>query len=96
MLPWLSDSQLARYRAFKEFVSLNVTPFAEAWDRDEALPRTVLAQLGDAGYLGTTMPPNRRARLGHGHLRPAERGDGARLVLLTGVLTCRRWSRWRC
>ena len=52
----LSEDQQARYSAFKEFVSLNVEPFAEAWDREQQMPRSVISLLGEAGHLGLTMP----------------------------------------
>ena len=35
---------------------MNVEPFAEAWDREEQIPRTVISLLGEAGHLGVTMP----------------------------------------
>src|SRR5687768_7436272 len=53
----LSDEQQTRYNAFKEFVSLNVEPFAEVWDREQQIPRSVISLLGEAGHLGVTMPP---------------------------------------
>jgi alkylation response protein AidB-like acyl-CoA dehydrogenase len=52
----LSEHQQARYDGFKEFARLHVEPFAQAWDREECLPPSVLALLGEAGFLGLTMP----------------------------------------
>src|SRR5258708_40328987 len=56
MPPLLPEDQEARHRAFKEFVSLNVEPFAEAWDREEQIPPLVISLLGEAGHLGVTVP----------------------------------------
>lgn len=52
----LSDIHRDQYDDFKTFVALSVERPAEAWDRAEQLPSAVIAQLGDAGYLGVTVP----------------------------------------
>lgn len=83
-----SDEE-ARYSEFKEFVSLHVEPFAEVWDREQQIPRAVMSRMGEAGYLGITMP---RAYAGQGFntitfglLNEAfGRGSSA----LTDVITC--------
>ena len=85
----LSEDQEAQYSAFKEFVSLNVEPFAEAWDREEQIPHAVISLLGEAGYLGVTLPRDYAGQGGNtvtfGLLNEAMgRGSSA----LTGVLTC--------
>ena len=87
--PLLSEDQEAQYSAFKEFVSLNVEPFAEAWDREEQIPPPVISLLGDAGYLGVTMPRDYAGQGGNavtfGLLNEAVgRGSSA----LTDVITC--------
>ena len=85
----LSEDQEARYSAFKEFVSLNVEPFAEAWDREEQIPRPVISLLGEAGHLGVTTPRDYAGQgwntVTFGLLNEAVgRGSSA----LTGVITC--------
>ena len=85
----LSEDQEAQYRAFKEFVSLNVEPFAEVWDREEQIPRHVISLLGQAGYLGVKMPREYAGQgwdtVTFGLLNEAVgRGSSA----LTDVITC--------
>jgi glutaryl-CoA dehydrogenase (non-decarboxylating) len=85
----LSETQEVQYSAFKEFVSLNVEPFAEAWDREEQIPPPVLSLLGDAGYFGVTLPRDYAGQGGNtvafGLLNEAMgRGSSA----LTDVITC--------
>ena len=53
----LTDQQKARYAEFKNFVALNVEPFAEAWDREQEIPDHVISMLARAGYLGSSLPP---------------------------------------
>src|ERR1700730_814484 len=52
----LTDSQKARYKDFKEFVALNVEPYVEQWDQDQQHPESIVSLLGEAGYLGSTIP----------------------------------------
>jgi alkylation response protein AidB-like acyl-CoA dehydrogenase len=85
----LSEDQHAQSRAFREFVSLNVEPFAEAWDRDQEMPRSVISQLGEAGHFGVTLPGEYGGQGGNavtfGLLNEAVgRGSSA----LTDVITC--------
>ncbi len=89
MPPLLSEGQEAQYSAFKEFVSLSVEPFAEAWDREEQIPRPVISLLGEAGHLGLTLPRDYAGQGGNtvtfGLLNEAVgRGSSA----LTDVITC--------
>ena len=56
MCQLLSEDQESKYRAFKEFASLNVEPCAEAWDRDELIPRPLITRMGELGLLGVTIP----------------------------------------
>lgn len=52
MTPELSEiSALAR-----DFASRELRPQAEEWDREEALPRSVIDQLGELGFLGMLLP----------------------------------------
>lgn len=52
----LTSEQASRYAGFRAFVQEHVEPFAEAWDREQALPAAVIAQLASAGYLGCSLP----------------------------------------
>ncbi len=42
---------------FNAFVTRNVAPFAEQWDRDQQVPAGVISQMAQAGYLGCSLPP---------------------------------------
>src|SRR6476660_8016055 len=53
----LTDQQKARHTEFKEFVALNVEPFAEAWDLEQRIPDHVVSMLASSGYLGSSLPP---------------------------------------
>ncbi|HEY1892833.1 MAG TPA: acyl-CoA dehydrogenase family protein [Steroidobacteraceae bacterium] len=53
---WLDDAQQARYAEFKEYVSSNVEPFADDWEREQALSKKALSQLAASGYLGASLP----------------------------------------
>ncbi len=52
----LTDQQKAKHAEFKNFVALNVEPFAEAWDREQRIPDHVISMLAAAGYLGPALP----------------------------------------
>jgi alkylation response protein AidB-like acyl-CoA dehydrogenase len=52
----LTDQQKARHTEFRHFVTLNVEPFAEAWDREQSIPDRVIAMLAKSGYLGCSLP----------------------------------------
>jgi alkylation response protein AidB-like acyl-CoA dehydrogenase len=54
----LTDQQKVRHAEFKNFVALNVEPFAEAWDREQRIPDHVISMLGSSGYLGSSLPPD--------------------------------------
>jgi alkylation response protein AidB-like acyl-CoA dehydrogenase len=56
MLHLLSEQQRTRYSEFKSFVSLNVELNAEAWDREQQIPKAVISLLAKAGYLGCSLP----------------------------------------
>ncbi|HME62724.1 MAG TPA: acyl-CoA dehydrogenase family protein, partial [Candidatus Binatia bacterium] len=53
----LTDQHKAKHTEFKNFVALNVEPFAEAWDREERIPDHVISMLAKSGYLGSSLPP---------------------------------------
>ena len=52
----LTDQQKAKHAEFKNFVTLNVEPFAEAWDREQRIPDLVISMLAKCGYLGCSLP----------------------------------------
>ena len=52
----LTEQQEARQKDFQAFVSLNVEPFAEQWDREQLIPDSVLLLLATCGYFGCSLP----------------------------------------
>ncbi|HKS06192.1 MAG TPA: acyl-CoA dehydrogenase family protein [Gemmatimonadaceae bacterium] len=52
----LTDAQRAKHDEFVAFVAADVEPCAERWDREQALPASIVAALGKRGYLGATLP----------------------------------------
>ena len=54
----LTDQQEGRHKDFKAFVTLNVEPFAERWDRDQRISDAVISLLAKSGYLGCSLPPH--------------------------------------
>jgi len=84
----LTDPQKGKYEEFKTFVTLNVEPFAEEWDRDQRIPQSVISKLAQGGYLGSSLPRDHGGQgwdvVTFGLLNEAfGRGSSA----LTGVLT---------
>ena len=84
----LTDQQKAKHAEFKNFVTLNVEPFAEAWDREQRIPDLVISMLAKSGYLGCSLPRDYGGRgwdiVTFGLLNEAlGRGSSS----LTGVLT---------
>jgi alkylation response protein AidB-like acyl-CoA dehydrogenase len=84
----LTKEQKARYEEFKDFVRLEVEPFAEEWDRKQKLPDSVISRLAKRGYLGCSLPADYGGQgwdtVTFGLLNEAlGRGSSA----LTGVLT---------
>ncbi len=53
---FLTDTQRARQREFREFVAKHVAPFAAEWDRAEGITGDVVARMSEAGYLGSMLP----------------------------------------
>ena len=45
-----------RRAEFQAFVARHVAPCAAQWDRDQRIPGSVVALLGDSGFLGATLP----------------------------------------
>ncbi|HEY6351470.1 MAG TPA: acyl-CoA dehydrogenase family protein [Candidatus Angelobacter sp.] len=56
----LTDHQQQRRAEFRDFADTSVAPFANLWDRQECLPRDVIALTASKGYLG--------AVVGQGHV----------------------------
>lgn len=56
MQGFLTDDQQSRQREFREFVARHVMPFAAEWDRIGKIPEATVKLIGDAGYLGSTLP----------------------------------------
>src|SRR5262245_11394262 len=52
----LTDLQKGKHEEFKTFVTRNVEPFAEQWDRDQRIPDSVVSKLTECGYLGSSVP----------------------------------------
>jgi glutaryl-CoA dehydrogenase (non-decarboxylating) len=52
----LTEQQKARQRDFQAFVSENVEPFAEQWDREQKVPECAVSKLAKSGYLGCSLP----------------------------------------
>ena len=52
----LNESQQKLVSMVRDFCVREVKPHATSWDRDERFPREVVAQLGELGLLGMTVP----------------------------------------
>src|SRR4051812_49508265 len=52
----LTEEQRARHEDLKAFVRAEIEPFAQQWDREQKLPDSILAALGQRGYLGCSLP----------------------------------------
>ena len=52
----LTENQRARYAEFRKFVSSNVEPFANDWDREQRIPQRVISLLAKSGFLGCNLP----------------------------------------
>ena len=55
----LNESQRKLVAMVRDFCLREVKPHASDWDRDERFPREVVAQLGELGLLGMTVPEER-------------------------------------
>lgn len=53
----LSDEQRQIRELAREFAERELRPSAEAWDREGTLDRSVVAKLGELGFLGMLLPP---------------------------------------
>ena len=52
----LNESQQKLVSMVRDFCVREVKPYASEWDREEKFPREVVAQLGELGLLGMTVP----------------------------------------
>ncbi|MBF6193819.1 acyl-CoA dehydrogenase family protein [Nocardia implantans] len=52
----LSGEQTAARRLASDFVDREIAPHAARWDRDEQVDRSIVARLGELGFLGLTIP----------------------------------------
>ncbi len=52
----LTEQQQARQAEFRSFVASHVEPTAAAWERDQLIPREIVATMARQGYLGATLP----------------------------------------
>ncbi|MGW4718787.1 acyl-CoA dehydrogenase family protein [Nocardia sp. NPDC004260] len=52
----LSGEQKAARQLAADFVDREITPHAARWDRDEQVDRSIVARLGELGFLGLTIP----------------------------------------
>src|SRR5687767_4837394 len=69
----LTSEQRAARGEYRAFAQAEIAPFADQWDRDEALPDTIIRKLADRGWLGTIVP--------------AEYGGAGMDMVTYGVLT---------
>lgn len=51
----LSSSMQAIREEAAQFTAAEITPFADAWDQAGSIPRSLIAKLGEAGYLGASI-----------------------------------------
>lgn len=52
----LTTDQRRRGEEFKAFAATHVAPHAAGWDSAQEIPRAAILELGQAGYLGATLP----------------------------------------
>ena len=68
----LNDDQVQQREAFRSFVNTHVAPFADDYDREERLPRSLIEETAKQGYLGAVLPE--------------EYGGGGMSMLVYGLL----------
>ncbi len=57
MTHWLFTEEHEMFRkAVRSFVKKEISPYVEAWERAEAIPREVYRRLGEMGYYGIKFP----------------------------------------
>src|SRR5688572_28684312 len=55
-LPQLSTAEIAFLRKVADFAATEVAPHAEAWEKQEEIPRAAFMKAGKIGLLGVTAP----------------------------------------
>jgi alkylation response protein AidB-like acyl-CoA dehydrogenase len=68
----LTDEQMRQREAFRSFVDARVAPFADGYDREERMPRSLIEETAKQGYLGAPLPK--------------EYGGGGMSMLVYGLL----------
>ncbi len=96
----LSDGQRDAQKGFRAFAQAEIAPFADQYDRDEAMPRELIDKMAAAGYLGAVVP----AAFGGCDMGAIEfgllceeigRGSASVLSLLTvHGMVCQSIARW--
>lgn len=61
-LSHLSPDQAQRQKEFRHFAQQAIAPHAGASDADQAMPRSVIRALAEAGYIGALLPASRGGR----------------------------------
>jgi len=87
MNAFLTGEQTAKYAEFQEFAAANVEPFAGEWDRAQKIPAPAVSLLGQAGYLGASIPRNMAERLDVVTFGLLNEALGEATLSFTGVLT---------
>lgn len=96
----LSPEQSEARGAFLRFTAEHVSPFADAWDTQQALPTELIQEMAAAGYLGGPVPEDRGGQgmdaVTLGLLCEAVGGGSASLVSLLTVhgMVCEVLTRW--
>lgn len=56
MFDILNEQQKELYNEFLEFTKFNITPYSNAWEKEEAVPREIISLCAEKGYLGGMVP----------------------------------------
>lgn len=52
----LTEEQKASYQRFRDYVKINVEPFATQWDKQQGVPREAIEKCGKEGFVGGIFP----------------------------------------
>jgi hypothetical protein len=98
---WPFTTEQARLAtSFADFVQAEIAPYADEWDRREALPAGLVADLGRRGYLGATVPRHHggggfdNISLGLLHEAVGAGCTAVRSLLTVHGMVCRAIARW--
>ena len=96
----LSSQQIQAQKGFRAFAQKEIAPFADQWDREEAVPAETIEKMGEVGYLGAVVP----GAYGGGEMdaitfgllcEEIGRGSASLLSLLTvHGMVCESLARW--